>query len=378
MSPWQAHPLLLALVLAVPGRSGSPVKLSSVASKHNSVFAQLFPKATDSSAEATPPQQQQQQQQQPQRGPLASQPGTGALQGEAGGYMSSPPADSTRQSSLCAPGSWASPTADEASDYVRAATPTVHTEFHHPTVAAVRSLDELLLSTVADDNRRRVDFGLQPQQGAVTKTGHHNHCVAPDGTQLLDGLGVLTRTTHALLRNDGVIVDCNGPMLHASTQRPDQTPSDITRKAHALQWLTVTPADHNHMLDEISSTQQQPDGSAAAASSDPTALQVTGNLGRHFRWGFDMRYSRSSNYQMFMVVCLSRWWYLMRLVEAHKRLLEGDAQLQGQFPGPNDTVAVFVTAETAETAATRGGSAVNAKDYVINTIRLLSMCKSAS
>ena len=51
MSPWQAHPLLLALVLAVPGRSGSPVKLSSVASKHNSVFAQLFPKATGSSAE---------------------------------------------------------------------------------------------------------------------------------------------------------------------------------------------------------------------------------------------------------------------------------------------------------------------------------------
>ena len=245
-------------------------------------------------------------------------------------------------------------------------------------ITAVRSLDELLLSTAADDSRRRVDFGLQPQQGAGTKTGHHNHCVAPDGTQLLDGLGVLTRTTHALLRNDGVIVDCNGPMLHASTQRPDQTPSDITRKAHALQWLTVTPADHNHMLDEISSTQQQPDGSAAAASSAPTALQVTGNLGRHFRWGFDMRYSRSSNYQMFMVVCLSRWWYLMRLVEAHKRLLEGDAQLQGQFPGPNDTVAVFVTAETAETAATGGGSAVNDKDYVINTIRLLSMCKSGS
>ncbi len=81
-----------------------------------------------------------------------------------------------------------------------------------------------------------------------------------------------------------------------------------------------------------------------------------------YKYAFMMKYERDSNYQMFVVACLSRWWFMLKLVEADWAKYGG--------PGPSDTVAVIVSG-TAD-GAKRSHQGGSSKRYVRKMIKLLA------
>ena len=185
------------------------------------------------------------------------------------------------------------------------------------------NLPALLATTSADpdgESRRYVDLG------------NRQHCRTPSGESLYD-LGVFTRFTHTLVRGDE-LVDCSGPVVHVSVNRPDTAPGGIKRPKFRL---PMSPSEYN----------------TAAASRTV----------RHFKWGITLTYARDSNYQMFVVVCLSRWWYVLQLAQSDWGVHGG--------PGPQDTVAIVVSGSQGGSSEARhpGGSS---KAYIGNMVRLLA------
>lgn len=134
---------------------------------------------------------------------------------------------------------------------------------------------------------------------------------------------------HVLVRGDE-LVDCTGPMLHVSANRPDKSIGDQGNRNKFR--LPTSPQDYTNI--------------AAAPST------------RRFKYGFIMTYVRDSNYQMFVVnlvispahmlcawsklaarskvaavdlivtalqvVDLSRYWFLLKLVEASWTIPAGE------------------------------------------------------
>ena len=122
-----------------------------------------------------------------------------------------------------------------------------------------------------------------------------------------------------------VLVDCSGPMLHVSANRPDVAPGKQGKRNQFR--LPTSPKEYSEI--------------AAAPST------------RRFKYGFIMTYFRDSNYQMFVVklavspahllgaccqpsranlrliaalqvVDLSRLWFLLKLVEASWTIPAGE------------------------------------------------------
>jgi len=138
--------------------------------------------------------------------------------------------------------------------------------------------------------------------------GSRQHC---DAAKNLYDIGVLTRFAHTLVAGDELI-DCNGVAVHVSADRPDKAPE---KQGHRGKFrVRMSPRDYIKFK----------------------------STARHFKYGFMMTYVRDSNYQMFVVVDLTRWWYLLKLVEARWSSHGG--------PGSDDTVAIVVS-------GTDGGSA---------------------
>ena len=144
---------------------------------------------------------------------------------------------------------------------------------------------------------------------------------------------MLTRFTHAVVKGDD-LVDCQGPMIHVSVNRPDKKPGSQGNRANFRP--SVSPDDYR---------------------------TITTRSAKHFKYGFMMTYVRDSNYQMFVVVDLSRWWHMLQLAAT-------DWPAHGG-PGPDDTVAIVVsgTQGGSHEAKHPGGSS---KAYIGNMIRLLA------
>lgn len=126
--------------------------------------------------------------------------------------------------------------------------------------------------------------------------------------------------------------------MHVAVNRPDLTPNKIKRPTTFR--APLAPRDYNQAKLRVKQTHQR------------------------FKYAFLLTYTRDSNYQMFVVSCLSRWWFMLQLVEADWSQYGG--------PGPSDTVAIIVSGAEGGSAEAkhRGGST---KDYIPNTIRLLAM-----
>jgi hypothetical protein len=108
--------------------------------------------------------------------------------------------------------------------------------------------------------------------------GNGEYCRDPDGARLYD-MGVLTRFSHVLLRGDE-FVDCAGPVVHPSVYRPD-----------------LQPQNHVQIRDRL----------RMPLSPKKYALGMA-KQAQHYKFGFLATYPRDTNYQMFVVVCASRWW----------------------------------------------------------------------
>ena len=172
----------------------------------------------------------------------------------------------------------------------------------------------------------------QPEARHWVDLGGRQRCVPAVGAQTLEGdMGVMTHFAHALVRGD-VVADCNGPAVHVSTNRPDLPPGRQNKRESFRRPLS------------------------------PRSYKTLSATARRYRFGFLMTYSRDSNYQMFVVVALSRWWYLMQV---------GAQPPGGAVPGPDDTVAVVVS-------GLQGGSGQkehpngSSKDFIRNTVALLA------
>lgn len=81
-----------------------------------------------------------------------------------------------------------------------------------------------------------------------------------------------------------------------------------------------------------------------------------------FKYAFMLTYERDSNYQMFVVSCLSRWWFMLKLIEADWVKYGG--------PGPSDTVAVIVAGTAVGAKQTHHGG--SSKGYIRKMIHLLA------
>lgn len=124
--------------------------------------------------------------------------------------------------------------------------------------------------------------------------------------------------------------------MHVAVNRPDVAPGGIKRPQFRG---PLSPRDYTTAKQKAAQTQQR------------------------FTYGFLMTYMRDSNYQMFVVSCLSRWWFMLKLIEADWAKYGG--------PGPSDTVAIIVS-------GTEGGSAEavhpggSTKAYIPKMINLLA------
>ena len=127
-----------------------------------------------------------------------------------------------------------------------------------------------------------------------------------------------------------------GPIVHVAVNRPDVAPNQIKRPQFRG---PLSPQDYNAAKESTMRNQQR------------------------FKYAFMMTYMRDSNYQMFVVSCLSRWWFILKLIEADWAKYGG--------PGPSDTVAVIVSGTEGGSAETKhpGGST---KAYIPKMINLLA------
>ena len=108
------------------------------------------------------------------------------------------------------------------------------------------------------------------------------HCTMPNKVSLYD-MGVLTRFRHAILPGD-VTTDCGGPVVHASVNRGDLPLEHTSHTARKNFRLAMSSDKYASDTNSATSTRQ------------------------HFKFGFMMTYVRDTNYQMYMVDCVSRWW----------------------------------------------------------------------
>lgn len=148
------------------------------------------------------------------------------------------------------------------------------------------SLRELVAEGVSPAKLERVYVDIPASEGAAPQT-----CGV---TQY--ALGVMQRFSYALLTGD-VVTDCVGGSVipDGVGQRPDQE-----------QDMCATNACRNR--GGLRKAVTQAHYRAAATGGEKTV--------KFYRRGFVMTYHRDTNYQMFVVASLTRWWYMLKLLEA--------------------------------------------------------------
>lgn len=128
-----------------------------------------------------------------------------------------------------------------------------------------------------------------------------------------------------------------GPVVHVAVNRPDTAPGKIKQRTQFRRPLS--PRDYTAGKEKAVQTQQR------------------------YRYGFLMTYMRDSNYQMFVVDCLSRWWFMLKLIEADWSKYGG--------PGPSDTVAIIVSGREGGSTEPNHPSG-SSKRYIPKMINLLA------
>ena len=214
--------------------------------------------------------------------------------------------------------------------------PTAH--FNDSSFAQTLSLPELLTELVDNPNGERrysIRFLHPPQFCEYSDIRVGGSLLTPHRTEF----GILTLFRHALLAGD-VVADCNGQVIPAGLNRPD-------RPAH-LQWNRAKfrlPASATEYT-------------SAAGLGGAHASSTHASSARRFSRGFVFSYPRDSNYQMYMAVQLSRWWFFNALMDAGwlgrtgdgslAIVLSGSAGGSGEIyhPGGGNSSKLFI-AETA-------------------------------
>ena len=166
--------------------------------------------------------------------------------------------------------------------------------------------------------------------------------------KLVYKIGTLTLFTHALMHGD-VITDCSGSVVHEATLRPDLMQSRQFPGSRSRLRKSITPSEYRH--------------AASAAQRQGSAKGV-----RRFSYGFQMTYMRDGNYQMFVVVCLSRLWYLQQLAAAASEL--GDTA--SGMPGKNDTMVIVVSGHQGGAIDPSRAAHYDPPAYVRNMIELVT------
>ena len=152
--------------------------------------------------------------------------------------------------------------------------------FSHP------SLSELVAEGVSPANLERVYVDIPVSEGGTAQT-----CGVTEY-----GMGVMQRFSYALLNGD-VVTDCVGGSVipDGVGQRPDQDPVLCSKNACKNRGSLRKAVTQAHYR--------------AAATGGEKSVKL-------YRRGFVMNYHRDTNYQMFVVVSLTRWWYMLKLLEA--------------------------------------------------------------
>ncbi len=148
------------------------------------------------------------------------------------------------------------------------------------------SLEELVAQGVGPAHLERVYVDIPVSEGGAPQT-----CGVTGYA-----LGVMQRFSYALLNGD-VVTDCKGGSVipDGVGQRPDQDPE-----------LYRGNAGKNR--GRLRKTVSQAHYRAAATGGEKTV--------KLYRRGFVFNYHRDTNYQMFVVSALTRWWYMLKLLEA--------------------------------------------------------------
>ena len=148
------------------------------------------------------------------------------------------------------------------------------------------SLSELVAEGVSPAALGRVYVDIPASEGGAAQT-------CPVTTY---ALGVMQRFSYALLSGD-VVTDCAGGSIvpDGVGQRPDQDPDLYVRNAGKGRGPLKKPVSQAHYR--------------AAATGGEKSVKM-------YRRGFVMNYHRDTNYQMFVVTSLTRWWYMLKLLES--------------------------------------------------------------
>jgi hypothetical protein len=148
------------------------------------------------------------------------------------------------------------------------------------------SLRDLVAEGVSPDTLERVHVDIPASEGGAPQT-----CGVTTYA-----MGVMQRFSYALLSGD-VVTDCAGGSVlpDGVAQRPDQDPDLYRKNAGKNRGGLRKPVSQAHYR--------------AAATGGEKSVKM-------YRRGFVMNYHRDTNYQMFVVSSLTRWWYMLKLLEA--------------------------------------------------------------